>query len=183
MSDNSPAVEPVVEVPISTTDSPESLDVSGTEVVLESSVSEQAGTEGQDEVEPSPTFVVMVVRSVVFELPSPNHLLDLIEQAPPYRTLSLPVGLPEAQAIATALGRVSGSRPSTHELFSTVLRDAQTDVAAVRIVRQERGVYFAELDLVSPRGRTIVDCRVTDAVILALRQPVAAPILCDESLL
>ena len=129
------------------------------------------------------TFIVMLVGSVTFHLPSPTPLLTLIEEQVPFRELIIPIGLSEAQSLALAIEGEPGARPSTHELFSSVLRESQTDIAAVRIVRCENGVYFAEIDLVSPRGHVVLDCRPTDAVIMSLRQGVHAPVLCDEQLL
>jgi bifunctional DNase/RNase len=131
----------------------------------------------------APQFVVVYVASVLFELPGTHPIVTLREEQWPYRTLSFPVGLPEAQAMALAVESTSGARPSTYELFADALRTAQTDIVAARLVREERGVYYAELDLMSPRGRTVLDCRPTDAIILALRQAVSAPILVDASLL
>ena len=37
--------------------------------------------------------------------------------------------------------------------------------------------------LMTPRGRRVIDCRVSDALILALRQPVVAPVLCEAEVL
>jgi bifunctional DNase/RNase len=133
--------------------------------------------------EPAPTFAVMLMGAVTFELPSPAPLVSLIEQSVPYRELSIPVGLPEAQALAQAIGGVSGARPGTHELFAETLRRTQTEVVAARITRYENGLYFAELDLMTPRGRVVLDSRVTDALILAVRQAIHAPILCDVRVL
>jgi bifunctional DNase/RNase len=44
-------------------------------------------------------------------------------------------------------------------------------------------VFYAELDVMTPRGREVFDARPSDAFILALRQAVSAPILCDEEVL
>lgn len=124
-------------------------------------------------------FTIMLVASVLFELPSPNPVLTLVEQSVPYRTLEIPVALPEAQAVAQAIYGIEGARPATHELFSSVLTETSTEIVAVRVTRVDHGVFYCELDLMTPRGRIIVDCRPTDAVILAIRQGVRAPILCD----
>ena len=50
-------------------------------------------------------------------------------------------------------------------------------------MRFEDGVYYAELDLMTPKGHEIFDCRTSDAITLALRQSVPAPILCAEEVL
>jgi len=35
----------------------------------------------------------------------------------------------------------------------------------------------------TPRGREVFDCRTSDALILAMRQGVAAPVLCAEEVI
>jgi hypothetical protein len=50
-------------------------------------------------------------------------------------------------------------------------------------VGREEGNLLAELDLMTPGGREVLDCRPSDGIVLALRMPVPAPILVDERLL
>lgn len=57
------------------------------------------------------------------------------------------------------------------------------DVIAVRLVGRDQGNYLAELDVMAPNGRERIGCRPSDGLVLALRMPVAAPILVDERLL
>ncbi len=130
-----------------------------------------------------PAFVVMDVVNVMFHIPDPHPIINLQEQVYPFRPLTLPVGLPEAQAVGLALEGREGARPSTHELFASVLRQSRADVIAVRITDYQNGTFFAELDLATPQGRVVIDCRPSDGIILALRQPVRAPVLCDEEIL
>jgi hypothetical protein len=129
------------------------------------------------------TFRVMDVEDVALDLPSQYPAVTLVESEPPMRMLVFPVGLPEGTAIAQALRRMDGRRPMTHELFMRVLQQARIDVIAVRLVGREEGTLLAELDLMLPEGRARVDCRPSDAIVLALRMPVPAPILADERLL
>jgi bifunctional DNase/RNase len=56
-------------------------------------------------------------------------------------------------------------------------------VIAARIVRYEGGVFYSELDLMTPRGREVLDCRTSDALTMALRQLAPAPILCSDEVL
>ncbi len=128
-------------------------------------------------------FRVMSVESVVFDLGDPSPHVHLMEQEPPYRSLSIPVALPDAQAIHAALENVKGRRPTTHELLCEIVARLRCDVVAARIVRLDQGVYYAQLDLMAPAGVMHVDCRTSDALVVALRQPVVAPILCAEEVL
>ena len=54
---------------------------------------------------------------------------------------------------------------------------------AVRFVRYDAGVFFAELDLMTSKGRRVFDCRPSDAVSIALRNHSSAPFLIDEDVL
>ncbi len=142
--------------------------------------------DGPDEVvEPAapPVFRVMNIESVLYDLTDSSPLVHLTEAEMPYRYAAIPIALAEAVALQHALSDVEGRRPGTHELFAQVLARLQCDVVAVRIVRYDQGVFYAELDVMSPRGREVFDCRASDALILATRQRVPAPVLCAEEVL
>ena len=132
--------------------------------------------------EPAPVFRVMDVVEVAVALPSPHPTVTLREAEPPYRTLTIPVGMPEGTALAHALYKVATPRPLTHELMAEVLQRLNTDLAAVRLVGRISGTYVAELDLVGIHGHEVVSCRPTDGLTLALRQGIPSPILADERL-
>jgi bifunctional DNase/RNase len=125
----------------------------------------------------------MEVAEVEVPLPQVHALVHLVEAEAPFRSLVIPVGLAEGAALAAARERIDAPRPSTHELFSQALARLNADVIAVRLVSEEQGVYAAELDLMTARGRELFDCRPSDAMVLALRQTVPSPILVDERLL
>ncbi len=130
-----------------------------------------------------PVFRVMHVEEVSLDLPSQYPAVTLVESEPPGRMLVFPVGLPEGTAMAQALRRMEGRRPMTHELFVQVLQRARIDVIAVRLVGRQEGNLLADLDLMTPGGREVLDCRPSDGIVLALRMAVPAPILVDERLL
>ena len=131
----------------------------------------------------APVFKIMDIINVVFSLPSPSPVVHLREQEPPFRVLDFPIGLPEAQSIALALDHEKATRPSAHELLSSVIVATGSDVLAVRFTAAREGTIIAELDLMTPQGHQVLDCRPTDGIAVALRQAVPAPILCDETLL
>ena len=135
-------------------------------------------------VQPAPpAFRVMDVEDVSMDLPSPYPMVTLVESEPPMRSLVFPIGLTEGTALALALRRMESPRPLTHELFVDVLQRLRVDVIAVRLTGRQQGNYLAELDLMAPDGRERLACRPSDALVLALRMPVPAPILVDERLL
>jgi bifunctional DNase/RNase len=133
--------------------------------------------------EPYATFRVMRMESVLYDLTDPSPLVHLMEAESPFRYLVIPVAVPDAIAIQHAQSSVEGRRPSTSELMTSILARLQAEVIAARIVRYDEGVFYAELDLMTPRGREVFDCRTSDALTLALRQRVPAPILCAEEVL
>jgi hypothetical protein len=130
-----------------------------------------------------PSFRVMEVEDVALDLPAQYPSVTLIETEPPMRSLVFPVGLPEGTAMSQALRRIPGRRPMTHELFMEVLQRAHIDVVSVRLTGREEGNLLAELDLMTPAGRELIDCRPSDGLVLALRMLVPAPVLVDERLL
>lgn len=132
---------------------------------------------------PPPVLRVMSFESVLYDLADPSPFVHLQEAESPFRYLAIPVATADAIAVHAAHIQVTGRRPTTHELLAAALARARVDVIAARIVRYEGGVFFAELDLMTPHGREVLDCRVSDALALALRQGVPAPILCAEEVL
>ena len=141
-------------------------------------------TEATPVLEPDvPTFNVMNLESVLFDLADTSPLVHLIEADTPYRYLAIPIALPEAVALHNALDDIDGRRPGTHEVAAEILRRLQADVIAARITKYDHGVFYAELELMTPKGREVFDCRVSDALILAMRQKVHAPVLCCEAVL
>lgn len=132
---------------------------------------------------PAVQFRVFTLDSVLYDLTDASPQAHLIEAESPYRYLVIPLALPDAMSLQQALTGIEGRRPSTHELMRDVLGRLQVDVIAVRIVRFEAGVFYAELELMTAKGREVFDCRTSDALTLAYRQIVPAPVLCAEEVL
>jgi bifunctional DNase/RNase len=128
-------------------------------------------------------FRVMHFESVLYDLTDPSPMIYLLEAESPFRYLVVPVALADAIALQYAHSAIEGRRPGTHELMTTILTRLQAEVIAARIVRYEGGVFYSELDLMTPKGREVFDCRTSDALSLALRQKSTAPILCSEEVL
>ncbi len=145
--------------------------------------SEPEDAPAAEETPAAPVFRVMSFESVLYDLADPSPFVHLQEAESPFRYLAIPVATVDAIAVHAAHIQVTGRRPTTHELLAAALARARVDVIAARIVRYEGGVFFAELDLMTPHGREVLDCRASDALALALRQSVPAPILCAEEVL
>ena len=128
-------------------------------------------------------FRMAIVSSVTLDLPSQHPAVVLREIETPRRQLTFSIGMPDAVALSHAVRRIPTPRPLTHELMGSVLEQFDIDLVAVRIVGRTGAVYFAELDLRGRSGRSVHSCRPTDALTLALHQPVQVPILIDARLL
>ena len=150
---------------------------------VEGESSNEPAEEVLDDVATFPTYRVMSVESVTFDLADSAPLVHLMEAEAPFRYLAIPVALNDAVAMHQAVSAIEGRRPGTHELIADILRRVQVDVIAARIVRLEGGIFYAQLDLMTPRGNELFDCRTSDAITLALRQNVPAPVLCAEEVL
>jgi bifunctional DNase/RNase len=148
---------------------------------IEESVEESSSEEANES--DNIVYRVMTVGSVRFDLGNSSPQIHLMEEDSPYRNVSITVALAEAQSLHNALIGAVGLRPSTHELTTSIIAHLQADIIAVRILRHENGVFYSQLDLMTARGREQLDCRTSDGIILAIRQPVAAPILCAEEVL
>jgi bifunctional DNase/RNase len=127
-------------------------------------------------------FRMAVVSAVGMDLPSQHPAVVLRETESPRRQLTFSVGFQDGVALSTALRRLPTPRPLTHELMADILAGFDVDVVAVRLVGRQGTTYFAELDLRGRNGRSVYSCRPTDALTLALRQPVPVPILIDARL-
>ena len=128
-------------------------------------------------------FRMALVSSVTVDLPNQHPAVCLREMETPRRQLTFHVGLADGVALSHAMRRIPTPRPLTHEVMTDVLQRFDIDLVAVRIVGRVGSVHFAELDLRGRSGRSVHACRPTDALILALHQPVPAPILIDARLL
>ncbi len=128
-------------------------------------------------------FLVLSLGSVSYELATAMATVTLQEEDEPWRPLTIPVALPEAISIAQAVTEQWAPRPNTHDLFIQYLRQTKADVIAARILRVENNVFFAEVDVMTPQGRIQIPCRASDAIALAVRQTVPAPILCTPEVL
>ena len=128
-------------------------------------------------------FRVALVSSVTLDLPSQYPWVVLRELDTPRRQLTFSIGMSDAVALSHAFRRMPTPRPLTHELLSEVLQQFDIDVVAVRIVGRTGSVHFAELDLRGRNGRSVLSCRPSDGLTIALQQPVQVPILIDARLL
>jgi len=177
-------VAPVHEVPLQGVAVPEADPVAPVAPITEVPGPDLPATPGEAPAAAAPVsgYRMAIVTSVTVDLPVQHPTVVLRETESPRRQLSFSVGLQDGIAISHALRRIPTPRPLTHELVADVLQAFDVDVVAVRLVGRQGSTYFAELDLRGPNGRSVHSCRPSDAVAIALRQPVPVPILIDSRL-
>jgi bifunctional DNase/RNase len=129
-----------------------------------------------------PEYRMALVSSVTLDLPSQHPTVLLRESESPRRQLTFSIGLQDGIVLSHAMRRIPTPRPLTHELLTTILQRFDVDVVAVRLVGRQGAIYFAELDLRGRTGRSVLSARPSDALTLALLQPVPVPILVDGRL-
>ncbi len=128
------------------------------------------------------TYRIVRVASVGVALPDQYPTVTLEDVEEHRERLSFRIGTAEGVALAHALGGTAAPRPLTHDLFALALERCGVEVVAVRLTGRLGATYLAELELTGPAGREVLSCRPSDGICLALRQRVAAPVLCDERL-
>jgi bifunctional DNase/RNase len=129
-----------------------------------------------------PEYRMALVSSVTLDLPSQHPTVLLRESESPRRQLTFSIGLQDGIVLSHAIRRIPTPRPLTHELLTNILQRFDVDVVAVRLVGRQGAIYFAELDLRGRTGRSVLSARPSDALTLALLQPVPVPILVDARL-
>ena len=137
---------------------------------------------GEGAVEPTPMRQVAFM-GVGLELPNTNPSVLLHEIDPPRRELRITIAQPEGVALAYAWRGITTPRPLTHDLFTTILQRFGLQVDAVRVVAVDGPVFYAEVALSGPSGSHTVECRPSDALALAVRQPLPVPIMVAEEVL
>ena len=150
---------------------------------------EMAFEAGQDPAEPVETPTEPApMRQAAFmglelELPNTHPTVVLHEMDPPRRELRITIAQPEGVSVAYAWRGMAAPRPLTHDLLATVLERFGLQIDAVRITSVDGPVFHAELALSGPSGSHTFECRPSDALALALRQPLPVPIMVAEEVL
>jgi bifunctional DNase/RNase len=99
-------------------------------------------------------------------------LVVLSEDAEPRRTLRIIIGQPEARAILGAWSGAVSPRPGTWDLLVSALGllGARAERAVITAVADRRH-YYGAIDIRRGEDLLRLDCRVSDAIAVALRTP------------
>jgi uncharacterized protein len=110
-----------------------------------------------------------------------NTPVVILQESGGKRVLPIWIGPGEASAIAMRLAEMDFSRPLTHDLLVSVLKELGGELREVIISRVTDSTYYAEL-VIARNGSTIrVDARPSDSIAVALRSH--ARIFAHEALL
>jgi bifunctional DNase/RNase len=122
-------------------------------------------------------WVEMKVKQLALD-PLSNLPVLILSDAQEKRSFPIWVGLPEANAIALELEKVSPQRPMTHDLIKSILESVRARVLKVVVNDLRENTFFAMIHLQLGGAEITVDSRPSDAIALALR--VSAPIFVAE---
>lgn len=123
----------------------------------------------------------MELLAVQLRMPANTPVMVLREQVESGRLLPILIGAPEAASIHTALEGITPPRPLTHDLAVTLLDTLGARLERVVITEMREHTFYAELHLRTASGESVVGCRPSDAVALAVR--CGADIFAEEALL
>jgi bifunctional DNase/RNase len=94
------------------------------------------------------------------------------------RSLSMVIGLAEANGIAVPLQGLTPPRPLTHDLFLTLFGRLNVSVTRVIITDVRNDIYYAVVHLMHNGTEIVLDSRPSDAIALAIRAKV--PVLVED---
>jgi len=125
-------------------------------------------------------WVEMKVKNLVLD-PLSNMPMIILRDEEDKRTLSIWVGLAEANAIALELEKIPAQRPMTHDLIKNILKTVEASVSKVAVTDLKENTFYALIHLRLGTTEVTVDSRPSDAIALALR--VEAPIFVADAVL
>ncbi len=121
--------------------------------------------------------------SVVVRLPEAFARVVLASEPVGAGTFEIPIAIEQARQLALAVSGEKAPRPLTGNLVTEVLAAYGIEVPYVAITGIADGNVLAELAVAGADGEVrTFQARPSDALIIALLQPVAAPILVSREL-
>src|SRR5580700_12136104 len=124
--------------------------------------------------------VEMKIRGLMMD-PVTNMPIVILKDMSGNVVLPIWVGLPEANAIALEIEKVSTPRPMTHDLIRNLLFGLDAGVKKVVVSDLKEDTFYAMIWLERDGKLISVDSRPSDALAIALR--LDCPIYVDESVL
>lgn len=85
------------------------------------------------------------------------------------RKLPIIIGMPEAQAIALEIEKITPNRPMTHDLFKSFAHSFEFHIKEVIISDLREGVFFAKIVCINAEKEIEIDARPSDAIAIGIR--------------
>lgn len=97
------------------------------------------------------------------------------------RVLPIWLGMTEAMHLSMALHHVRLPRPLPHDLLVAAINALGGRITGATLTGLREGVFYARIEIAAGEMMTLLDCRPSDAVLVALRCGV--DVMADESVL
>ncbi|MGC9154998.1 MAG: bifunctional nuclease family protein [Ferrimicrobium sp.] len=128
-------------------------------------------------------FVPCRMVRVGVDLPEPFARITLLPDDTSLVAFEIPISIEQARQLSLIVAKERAPRPMTTELMQDILASYGMGVSYVALESVIDGNVHAILALSSQDGRTrLFSARPSDAIMLALLQPVPAPILVSPAL-
>jgi hypothetical protein len=125
-------------------------------------------------------MVRVEIDSIRVSLMSQDRVI-ILKDTTSQRYLPIWIGAPEAEAIRVELQGVQLTRPLTHDLLRSVIRELGGEVEHIFVSKLLNDVFYAQIKI-KANGRTLdIDSRPSDAIALAVRLQV--PIYVAEAVM
>jgi bifunctional DNase/RNase len=124
--------------------------------------------------------IEMRIRALMMD-PSTNSPIVVLKDVGSDHVLPIWVGLPEANAIALEIEKITTPRPMTHDLIKNVLTGLEATIRKVVVSELRDDTFFAVIWMEREGQLISIDSRPSDALALALR--LDCPIFVDEQVL
>ena len=104
-------------------------------------------------------------------LPAHSHGAYTLVLHSPKSKIQLPVliGAFEAQSIAMEMESMKSSRPLTHDLFASTLKNFNIGITEICIERLEEGIYYSSIYFIQDGLTMQIDSRTSDAIAMAMK--------------
>lgn len=112
--------------------------------------------------------IEVVVAGLVLD-PASDTPIILLKSVDEDFALPIWIGLPEATAIASAIKKVSFSRPMTHDLLMNTIEHLGGKIDRVVIHGLEENTFLANIEVELGGDKRAIDSRPSDALALAVR--------------
>lgn len=117
----------------------------------------------------SPDFHQVKLAGLIIDPVSktPVMLLKLLDSG---QVIPIWIGEYEANAITMELEKIVPPRPMTHDLFTRMIDSLPCRLIRICIDCLREHTYHAKMHLSTSEGEKVIDCRPSDAVIIALKR-------------